>query len=467
MNNKRNLSPDAKLGFQDYSGYFLGAGTNISSYIVSAYLLVYYSNVLYMELTKVSLILAVSKIFDGISDILMGRIIDRTRSRFGKARPWYLRMILPTSVSLLLLFRMPQIQGVFQYIYIFITYNLVTTVCFTANAVAHASMIGFMTLDTKSRGITGVLSMIANTVFTLCVTNFFLRLCRFYGEGNPYSQKGFTLAILTYNVIYIFCAVAAFALTRERIQNNAQGERKIEENVPFFTALKSLVTNKYWILCIVMCLGFYFLFSYVSSVVVYFSQYILGDLDMQGTLASTLYVMVLVGIIAALPIMNRMGKRFTMALGLIIAAIGWIMPQFCIRKIYVTAASLIAGAGFGCIAAPAGSFLQDTLTYGTWKSGVSAVGMGNAVFSFVNKISSALGMAVLGMVLDAGHFDASSSVQPGSAIQAIRFLYIWLPTMICLACFGLTFFYDLDKKLPFYEQEIKEGRIGENRRKEL
>ena len=359
MNNKRNLSPDAKLGFRDYSGYFLGAGTNISSYIVSAYLLVYYSNVLYMELTKVSLILAVSKIFDGISDILMGRIIDRTRSRFGKARPWYLRMILPTSVSLLLLFRMPQIQGVFQYIYIFITYNLVTTVCFTANAVAHASMIGFMTLDTKSRGITGVLSMIANTVFTLCVTNFFLRLCRFYGEGNPYSQKGFTLAILTYNVIYIFCAVAAFALTRERIQNNAQGERKIEENVPFFTALKSLVTNKYWILCIVMCLGFYFLFSYVSSVVVYFSQYILGDLDMQGTLASTLYVMVLVGIIAALPIMNRMGKRFTMALGLIIAAIGWIMPQFCIRKIYVTAASLIAGAGVGCIAAPAGSFLQD------------------------------------------------------------------------------------------------------------
>ena len=261
MNNKRNLSPDAKLGFRDYSGYFLGAGTNISSYIVSAYLLVYYSNVLYMELTKVSLILAVSKIFDGISDILMGRIIDRTRSRFGKARPWYLRMILPTSVSLLLLFRMPQIQGVFQYIYIFITYNLVTTVCFTANAVAHASMIGFMTLDTKSRGITGVLSMIANTVFTLCGTNFFLRLCRCYGEGNPYSQNGFTLAILTYNVIYIFCAVAAFALTRERIQNNAQGERKIEENVPFFTALKSLVTNKYWILCIVMCLGFYFLFS--------------------------------------------------------------------------------------------------------------------------------------------------------------------------------------------------------------
>ena len=464
MTRKRDLSPDAALQFPDYLGYFFGAGTNISSYIVSVFLIVYYSNVLYLGLTTISMLLGIFKIFDGFSDLLMGRIIDRTKSSFGKARPWYIRMVIPTAVSLMLLYWVPaDLSGVGRYIYIFITYNMVTTVCFTANAVAHASMIGFMTLNSKSHGMTGVLSMIANTLFTLSVTNFFFRLCRFYGNGEAYTQKSFSLAVLTYTLIYTVCAVLAFLLTKERIQNTAENITKESDNVSFLTALRSLYTNKYWILCIIMCLGFYFLFSYVSSVVVYFSQYILNDLDMQGTLASVLYIMVLVGIAAALPVMNKKGKRFTMALGLLIAAIGWFMPQLSTQKNFVTTASLVAGFGFGCIAVPAGSFLQDTLTYGTWKSGISAVGMGNAVFSFVNKLASALGTVILGVVLDAGHFDAAASVQPASAIATIRFLYIWLPTGICLACFLLSFLYDLDKNLPYYEQEIKLGRIGSQR----
>ena len=124
----------------------------------------------------------------------------------------------------------------------------------------------------------------------------------------------------------------------------------------------------------------------------------------------------------------------------------------------------IVGIGFGFIAAPAGSFLQDTLTFGQWRSGVSAIGMGNAVFSFVNKLSSALGIVVLGWVLDLGKFDAKLSVQPASALSAIKFLYIWLPALICVICVFLSEFYDLDKKLPFLEKEITAGRIGTKKR---
>ena len=92
---------------------------------------------------------------------------------------------------------------------------------------------------------------------------------------------------------------------------------------------------------------------------------------------------------------------------------------------------------------------------------MTAIGMGNAAFSFVNKLSSALGTIILGFVLDAGKFDASLAVQPTSAIHAIKLLYIWMPTVICL---GLSVLYDLDKKLPFIEEEIKAGRIGEKRK---
>lgn len=477
MINKRDLSPDAKLYFPDFLGYFFGAGTNVSGYIVSAFLLVYYSNVLFLGLTTVSLIMAISKVFDGISDLLMGRIIDKTKSKYGRARPWYTRMIIPTCASIILLFWMPAgLSENWKYVYIFITYNLASTVCFTANAVAHASMIGFMTLNTKSRGIVGVMSMISNTIFTVGVTNFFLKLCKVYGDGNAYTQKGFTLTILTYLTIYAVSAIFAFLLTRERINNvmvsgedtaelaeEKQQKQNKSDVVPMKTALKTLVTNKYWILCIVLCLGFYLLMSYASSATIYFAQYIMKDINIQGTLTSLLYSVLIGGIVLALPVMNHFGKRFTMSIGLLISAFGWFMPQISLHKSFVIVASAVIGIGFGFIAAPAGSFLQDTLTYGTWKSGVSAIGMGNAVFSFVNKLASALGMVILGLVLDAGRFDASLSVQPESAISAIKILYIWLPTIICMGCFFLSFLYDLDKKLPQIEEEIKAGKIGDDR----
>ena len=126
---KRDLSPDAKLRFPDYLGYFFGAGTNIAGYIVSAFLLIYYSNVLYLGLTQVGVVMAISKCFDGVSDILMGRIIDKTKSKYGKARPWYLRMILPLSMCMLFLFWMPPgLSETWKYVYVFITYNLASTV---------------------------------------------------------------------------------------------------------------------------------------------------------------------------------------------------------------------------------------------------------------------------------------------------------------------------------------------------
>lgn len=476
MIKKRDLSPDAKLRLPDYTGYFFGAGTNIMGYIVSAFLLIYYSNVLFLGLTQVGTVMALSKVFDGISDLAMGRIIDKTKSRYGKARPWYLRMIVPTVISMLLLFWMPSgLSEAWKYVYVFITYNLVSTVCFTANAVSHASMIGFMTMNTKSRGTVGVMSMISNTIFTILVTNLFLKICRFFGNGETYTQKGFTSTVMVYLCIYAIASTIAFLLTRERVNNGDESDlsdnlvssldndKKKSKGNTTKEALMSLIKNKYWILCIVMCLGFYFLMSYASSATVYFAQYIMEDIDLQGTLTSILYAVLLIGIVAALPVMIKIGKRNTMAIGLAISAVGWFMPQIALEKSSVIAASAIVGIGFGFIAAPAGSFLQDTLTYGFWRSGVSAIGMGNAVFSFVNKLASALGTIVLGTILDAGRFDATLKTQPETAIGAIKLLYIWLPTAICIFCLLLSKLYDLDKKLPTLEEEIKAGRVGDKK----
>ena len=92
--------------------------------------------------------------------------------------------------------------------------------------------------------------------------------------------------------------------------------------------------------------------SFASSATIYFAQYIMNDLDLQGTLASTLYIVLLFGLVAALPIMMKIGKGNAMRIGLIISAIGYFMPQLVLRKTAVVAAMAVVGIGFGFITAP-------------------------------------------------------------------------------------------------------------------
>lgn len=480
---QRNLSQDAKLKFTDYFGFCCGAGIMLPAYVANGFLLIFYSNVLGITLLEVSTVIAVSKVFDGISDILMGRIVDKTKSKYGKARPWYIRMILPTVVSLFLLFWMPpsvMSNKIATIVYVFFTYNLFTTVCVTAMQIPHSSMIGLMTLNPKSRGIVGVISMVANSVCLLIVSNLFLRLAKFFGGGDQYTQKGFSIAVLLMCVIYAIMVTVGFFLTRERVtgvtveeaNKSAEDNTESKDNIApadasFWQALKSLVTNKYWILCLVMCLGFFFLMSFSGQITLYFSQYILNDTDFYGYLTTALYLMVIVGIGISIPVMTKLGKRNTLAPGMIVAAVGWLIPLAALNKGGAVAGAVCVGLGFGLIAGPAGSFLQDTLTYGIWKSGIYAIGMGNSVFSFVNKLSSALGTVVLGWSLDAVNFVGTAEVQPTAVLSVIKILYTVIPALICVICFVLCWFYNLDKKLPEISEEVKEGKIGENRTKDL
>ena len=104
--------------------------------------------------------MAISKIFDGVSDLIMGRIVDRTHSRWGKARPWMLRMCVPLAISTVLMFSVPtSLEGRVQIAYIFLTYNLISTIFYTVFNVPYASLQGLMTTNQYERGLFWVISV--------------------------------------------------------------------------------------------------------------------------------------------------------------------------------------------------------------------------------------------------------------------------------------------------------------------
>ena len=167
MSKKRDLSPDAKIRFGEHLAYGISGGVatnavNLFYRGISADFL--YGNHACKSGVAASVI-GVSKILDGLSDLVAGRVINKTHHKLGKARIWLLRMIPATIVCLFLMYLMPaSLTGFAQILYMFVTYNLVSTVCYTLTFVAFSSLNGLMTMNQASRGLNGGINMVGNAL---------------------------------------------------------------------------------------------------------------------------------------------------------------------------------------------------------------------------------------------------------------------------------------------------------------
>lgn len=165
-------------------------GCNIIYTAMSAFLLFYYTDYANVSAMAVGTIMMVSRIFDGVSDIIMGVIVDRTRSKYGKARPWILRMCIPFAVSGILLFSVPASwASTPKLVYVFITYNLVSTVIYTAINVPYSALNALMTQDPYERSVLSIFRNLLATAGTLTINTFTLPLVEYFGNNAAAGQK--------------------------------------------------------------------------------------------------------------------------------------------------------------------------------------------------------------------------------------------------------------------------------------
>lgn len=470
----RDMSPNAALPMYEKLGYLSGAtGVGIFQAIFGTFMLVYYTNVAHVKPGTAATVIALSRIFDGISDLIMGRLVDKTKSKYGKARPWFIRMIIPAFICTVLAFWQPAgIQGTMQLIYMFLTYNLAVTICNTAIAVPEQSLISYATLDAKSRSSLGGMHMLGvNVIVALVITSNFLKISTALGGGDPYTQKGFTSTIIICMILYTVLSLVCFFVMRERVSNvsaEKTEEAGNEKDVSIKRVLKSLFTNKYWLICTGITILVYILMGATSGTTVYYAEHVAGNLNLQGSITAIYTVTMLVALLVTIVlIIGRLGKRNTIILGMMIAVCGYFLPILTHTPTMLHVGGALRGIGFGISSVPVGSILQDSLTYGLWRDGFSAVGMGNAAASFGNKLGTALGTAILGWVLQFGGFVSDAAVQSTSALTAITFMFATFPTIVCVLILILAFMYDLDgAKYTKIETAIKEGKFGEKKEQE-
>lgn len=410
---------------------------------MSAFLVFYYTDYAGVNAAAVGTIMLISRVFDGISDIIMGMIVDRTKSRYGKARVWMLRVCVPFALAGVLLFSVPASLGATaKLVYVFITYNLTSTVVYTAINVPYSSLNALMTQDPYERSVLSIFRNLLATAGTLLINMVTLPLVEFLGD-NP---AAWTKTFCVLGVLSIIAFLLTFFGTKERVRAVADlsGEG---EKVSFVQGIKSLFANKYWIMMTVVLALFFLYYAINGGTTVYYAKDILGDRNLVSTINGIYNAVQILAMFFIAKLVKRYGKRNVFSLGLILAAVGMLILEFGGSSMPVLViSSLIRGIGNACGGATMWAMVSDTIDYGEWKTGHRTEGLVNSACSFGYKIGNGVGSALLGIIIELGGYVGEAAVQTPAALFSIRLCFVWIPIAVFAACFIILRFYHLDSE---------------------
>ena len=431
---------------------FGGMGNAIVLQMVSAFLIFFYTDKIGLNAGIVGTILLASKIFDGISDLVMGRIVDKTDTKYGKARVWLLWLCVPYAISGVLLFLVQSSwPEALKYVYVFITYNLTSTILFTGACVPYNAMNALLTADQYERGVLGTTNVLGNVAGQLLVNSFMLKLVASFGD----NQTGWVIAAAIFGVIGIAAHMICFTQTAEK-NNVSSGSGESEPG--FGESVKSLFKNKYWLMVTGMAVIQYFFVGIAMSGAMYFAKLVIGDEGRMSILLNPLNYAQIVMYFLSFYIIRKLGKGGSFRIGFFIAAIGCIMQIFVGGDVtMLTVCAVVKGIGIGMAACCLGGMISDTIEYGEWKTGVRCVGVGNAANTFGQKIGNGIGTAAVGWLLAAAAYDGTVTA---ASVRAAQIIFTYIPIACCVGIAVIACFYNLDKIYPQIMAELEERRAA-------
>lgn len=421
-NQEKSLSLIRKIG------YGVGdAGSNFCWTFVASFIMIYCTNTLGISATVVGTLLMLSKVLDGITDVFMGRIIDATHSKMGKARFWYFVSSFPVAIFTFILFNVP---GSFtentKYIFIFVVYTLIGAVFYTMNNIAYSTLTALCTKNPKDRVEMGSYRFIFAAVAVLFLSFVTSGLVESFGGG----QKGWTAVSLIYSIICLVLLLVPVFAVRELPEEElrvAAGIDKKKDEPGFLQGIVLLFKNKYFLLILALYLVKYMGSGLTSGLGVYFATYQLGNASLLGTLS-------LAGILPAaiaLPFVPGLTAKFGMsktvmtanvvgALTCIPVVIGGLTGNFSLVLVGMALRAVASAPQTGAMNA----IIAETDEYSHLKFGHRLTGMIYSCSSVGIKVGTGLGTALCGFILDMGGFDGMAETQTATAVATINWSYL-------------------------------------------
>ena len=427
---------------------------NVIFGMIGTLLTLFYTDYVGVNAAVVGMVMLISRMFDGVSDMVMGVIVENTKSKWGKSRPWILWMSVPYALSAVLLFTVPHTTNMVQAIYIFVTYNFCTTVCYTALNLPYGSLSAMMTRVSTERDMLSVVRMGLSPLGRIMAVTFTLPLVKVFGDDQAAWVK--TMAIWAF--IALILLLICFKNCEETVVIEAQ---KKADKVPLKKAFKALVSNQYFWAVLVLWMLQSVSFGISGTILPYYCKYIFGN---DTWMYSTLYLMetliLVAGVFLCAPLIRRYGKRNAALAGAIIALAGQLLfflnPE---SFAWVVMSCVTRAIGLSPLNAAVFGMIGDVVEFGQWKTHIRQESFIFAGGSIGTKVGSGVASAAMtGLLSMAGYISSSAGTveQPKQALDMIINIYKGGPLIVAVIAVITLSLYKLDKKYSAIMEELTE-----------
>ena len=421
--------------------------------VISFYLLKFYTDVYGISAATAGTILLIARMIDAVDAPVWGIIFDKTHSRWGKSRPWFLWLCVPFAVFGVLTFMTPDLSANAKAIYAGVTY-VICSILYTGINTPVTSILASLTPDPRERVVFTSFRMFGSKLGVLIVNLTALKLVEFFGHGD--DRKGFMIVMPIFATGTILLFLFAFWKLDERVKEE-------KKNISIRQSFGAIKGNWPWIIIFISSLFFWIAFISRICISPYFWEYTLHRKDLIGP-ANSLDFISLAGILFLPWFVRVTSKRTAWILGLI----GAVAAQFVIWFGIKTGSLPLVMTGWilgiilsGIAMAMPFSLLSDSVDYGEWKTGVRAAGLLTAVgAAFCLKAGSGFGGALPAWILDWYHYAPPVAQKPveqtAQALFGIELGFVWLPVIFyAIAVIPVFFYHHFERLEPKIRQELE------------
>ena len=430
MEEKKYLKWYNKVGYG--SGDMAG---NVVYSFLSSFIMIYLTNIVGLNAGIVGTLIAVSKLFDGVTDIFFGAMIDKTKSRLGKARPWMLYAYIGCAVTLVANFAIPTNMGKFaQYAWFFIAYTLLNAVFFTANNIAYAALVALVTKNSKERVEMGSWRFIFAFSTVLIIQSVTVKFVQILG-GGAYAWK--VVAIVFAIVGVIVNTISVFSV-KELPEEELNGDGVVDDEIEKYglvEAAKLLFSNKYYIMISVTYIVQQ-TYSAMLNMGIYYMTYVLLNEDLYAVFSWAINIPLIIALIITPTLVAKWKGLYKLNIvGYAIATVG--------RALVVVAAYMhsvplmilftaVSSFGQGPWQGDMGAVVANCSEYTYLTKGKRIDGTMYSCTSFGTKLGGGIGTALTGWLLAASGFNGEVVTQSASCLNMLHFMYLWLPVILAL-----------------------------------
>lgn len=483
MTNKLNspllnsrVTKDDVTAKEKWFGYLIGpAGALLLNAVLATYLNVYYTDVL--KLTTIwggaflTIFPIISKVIDAITNVIMGYIIDHTKTVQGKARPWILLSAPLLLISGVLLFVVPQGNETVQVIWVMLSYNLFYSFAYTIYNMSHNLMVPLSTRNTEQRGSLSVFNQISTIMMSGIIVALIFPMLIMPQLGVDKSKWIVTMSILS--CLALPLTLMEYYFTKERVTME-DINKKEEEKIPYKNLLKAIFTDKYMVLILLYFLIYTVGTQFKNLGLVYFCNYVLGtynDGKTQTMISVIGGIPMGIGIFAVWPLAKKFGKRNLTMAGFVLYAIGsaicWICPT---NMVVVLIGQFIKNIGGLPCAYVFMALFADVLDHLEWKNNFRCDGIAMSIYNIIAVTSVGIVTGLFNMLLSKSGYVAPSFIngetvavaQSVATKNAITFSFVGLETITAIILIVILAFINVEKHIDKEQAEIKARKEKED-----